>query len=98
MAGLAKGPEAVGTITERPVSLIAENYGFDPRFRMSDVQSSLGRRWFLYQHHMNLNRVARLADWMSKGVPSGKEGPGEVHQRLLGALSARGSFGEMQKE
>ena len=41
MAGLAKGPEVVRDHHGTAVSLIAENYGFDPRFRMSDVRSSL---------------------------------------------------------
>ena len=72
--------------------MIAENYGFDPRFRMSDVRSSLEATVPLLSTnaHMNLDRVARLADWMyEKGILKRKPPVRRaVHQRLLGALSA----------
>jgi putative hydroxymethylpyrimidine transport system substrate-binding protein len=71
MAGLAKGPEAVRGHHGTAVSLIAENYGFDSRFRMSDVQSSLEETVPLLSTdaHMDLHRVAHLADWMyEKGI------------------------------
>jgi ABC-type nitrate/sulfonate/bicarbonate transport system substrate-binding protein len=71
MAGLAKGPEAVRDHHGTAVSLIAENYGFDPRFRISDVRSSLAATVPLLSTdaHMNLNRVTHLADWMyEKGI------------------------------
>ncbi len=71
MAGLAKGPEAVRDHHGTAVSLIAENYGFDPRFRMSDVRSSLEATAPLLSTdaHMDLQRVTHLADWMyEKGI------------------------------
>jgi ABC-type nitrate/sulfonate/bicarbonate transport system substrate-binding protein len=71
MTGLAKGPEAARDHHGTAVSLIAENYGFDPGFRMSDVQSSLKATAPLLSAdaHMNLDRVAHLADWMyEKGI------------------------------
>lgn len=71
MAALAKGPAAVRDHHGTAVSLIAENYGFDPRFRIGDVRSSLQATMPLLSAdaHMNLNRVAHLADWMyEKGI------------------------------
>jgi ABC-type nitrate/sulfonate/bicarbonate transport system substrate-binding protein len=71
MTGLAKGPGAVRDHHGTAVSLIAENYGFDSRFRMSDVRSSLEETVPLLSTdaHMNLHRVAHLADWMyEKGI------------------------------
>ncbi len=72
MTALARGPGAVRNHHGVTVSLISENYGFDPRFRMStDVRAPLEvtEPLFTASAHMNLGRVAHLADWMyEKGI------------------------------
>jgi putative hydroxymethylpyrimidine transport system substrate-binding protein len=72
MTALARGPEAVRNHHGVAVSLIWENYGFDSRYRMStDVRAPLKASAPLLTDdaHMNLARVAHLADWMyEKGI------------------------------
>lgn len=72
MTALARGPGAVRNHHGVTVSLISQNYGFDPRFRMStDVRAPLKVTVPLLtaNAHMNLGRVAHLADWMyEKGI------------------------------
>lgn len=72
MTGLVRGPEEVRNHHGVAVSLISENYGFDPRFRMSaDVRAPLEATEPLFSANadMNLGRVAHLADWMyEKGI------------------------------
>ncbi len=72
MRALARGPEEVRNHHGVAVSLISENYGFDPRFRMrTDVRVPLkvSAPLLSADAHMNLGRVAHLADWMyEKGI------------------------------
>jgi ABC-type nitrate/sulfonate/bicarbonate transport system substrate-binding protein len=72
MKAVVRGPEEVRKHHGIAVSLISENYGFDPRFRMrTDVRVPLKASAPLRTEdaHMNLARVAHLADWMyEKGI------------------------------
>lgn len=72
MTAIVRGPEEVRNHHGVAVSLISENYGFDPRFRMrTDVRVPLEASVPLLSAdaHMNLGRVTHLADWMyEKGI------------------------------
>jgi putative hydroxymethylpyrimidine transport system substrate-binding protein len=72
MTALVRGPEEVRNHRGVAVSLISENYGFDPQFRMStDVRAPLKVTvpMLSADAHMNLGRVTHLADWMyEKGI------------------------------
>ena len=81
MAALEHGPEAVRSHHGVAVSLISENYGFEPWFRMrTDVRAPLKATvpMLSANAHMNLERVAHLADWMyEKGILKRKP---QIHQ------------------
>lgn len=71
MTALGRGMEATLNHPAGAANLMKQNYGFDSRFRISDVRAPL--RATLQQldpdAHMNLARVAKLADWMhEKGI------------------------------
>jgi putative hydroxymethylpyrimidine transport system substrate-binding protein len=71
MAAVARGQEAVRNDPAGAAKLIAQNYGLDPRFRMSDVRAPLDATLPLRagDAHMDLDRVFHLADWMyEKGI------------------------------
>jgi putative hydroxymethylpyrimidine transport system substrate-binding protein len=72
MTAIVRGPEEVRNHHGVAVSLISENYGFDPRFRMTtDVRAPLkvSQPLLSADAHMNLGRAAHLADWMyEKGI------------------------------
>lgn len=71
MAAVERGIDAVRNDPAAAARLIKENYGIDPRFRMSDVRAPLKATLPLLAENarMDLGRVAHLADWMhEKGI------------------------------
>lgn len=66
MTAVARGIEAVRSNPAAAARLMKQNYGLDPRFRMSDVWAPLKATLpqLSTDAHMDLDRVAHLAAWM----------------------------------
>jgi putative hydroxymethylpyrimidine transport system substrate-binding protein len=66
MTAVTRGMEAVRSHPAQAMNLIKQNYGLDPRFRMSDVRASVKATLPLLADdpHMDLARMERVADWM----------------------------------
>jgi len=71
MTAVGRGIDAVRNDPAAAARLIKENYGIDPRFRMSDVWAPLKATLPLLTSNarMDLGRVEHLANWMhEKGI------------------------------
>jgi ABC-type nitrate/sulfonate/bicarbonate transport system substrate-binding protein len=68
MTAMARGMKAVRSDPAAAARLMKQNYGLDPRFRISDVWAPLKATLpqLSSDAHMNLGQVANLAAWMHK--------------------------------
>jgi putative hydroxymethylpyrimidine transport system substrate-binding protein len=71
MKAVARGIKAVRSHPAAAATLMKQNYGLDPRFRMSDVRAPLKATLpqLSADAHMDLGQVAQLGAWMhGKGI------------------------------
>lgn len=71
LSAVSRGTEAAQEHPAQAAKLIAQNYGFDPRFRMSDLRAQLKATLPLLsvEPEMNLDQATALTVWMhEKGM------------------------------